>query len=456
MTPEMGLVNQPELAHARMHFGDVKDHPSIAQDQQVGRPTMIQLGITSHARYRTVEEARILQLLLHFGWAYEVRAGDGAASMRAAAAALSRWVSLGLPYEQLPDGQRRFDPAEVMNFGKWVGIHGRDSCWDERFVTSARRVISEFHGVNDNMQCTPPPPTALLRPERFSVTLRREFNLRDRQPDTNIRLRLPLPLEDEALCALSITAVSPPDLAVDFTVAPGRLDARLRVPPKQVVNLGVRVSFTAHPTAPGRRTAQLSDDEFELYTRPREGLIGVSPRIQTLAGALADSAQDSWATVRRFWDFIHERFIWGIMHYDELDILYPADRVLDAGWFDCQLGSALLAALCRARRIPARLVSGYLLYSLSPTYHYWAEVWIEGRGWMPLDFNICANLSARGRNKLWRDYFVGSLDYRMKTQRLPRTFDSAPAIRFPARWYVLPRIDTEGTEIGFLPTIRGR
>ena len=86
---------------------------------------MMQLGIKTHARYRTVDEARILQLLLHFGWAYEVRAGDGAAALRAAAEALSRWVSLGLSYEQLPDGQRGFDPAEVMNFGKWVGIQGR-------------------------------------------------------------------------------------------------------------------------------------------------------------------------------------------------------------------------------------------------------------------------------------------------------------------------------------------
>jgi hypothetical protein len=415
---------------------------------------MMQLGITTHARYRTVDEARILQLLLHFGWAYEVRAGDVAAALRAAAEALSRWVSLGLPYEQLPDGQRRFDPAEVMNFGKWVGIQGRDSCWEERFVTNARRLIFEFHSARDKMQSTPPPPTALLRPEGFSVTLRREFDLRDHQPGAKLRLRLPLPLEDEALRALSVTAISPPDFAVDFTVAPGRLDARLRVPPTQVVTLAARVSFTAYPTAPGRQTAQLSDAEFELYTRPREGLIGISPRIQTLAAKLADSAQGSWATVQRFWDFIHERLIWGIMHYDELDVHYPADQVLDAGWFDCQLGSALLAALCRARRIPARLVSGYLLYSVSATYHYWAEVWVEGRGWMPLDL-FCADLSARGRNKLWRDYFLGNLDYRMKTQCLPRLFDSAAAIRFPARWYMLPRLDAEGTETGFFANDTG-
>ena len=341
-----------------------------------------------------------------------------------------------------------------MNFSKWAGIQGRDTFWEERFVTNARRLICEFQSSNENVHSTSPPPTALLAPERFSVTLRREFDLRDRQPGTSLRLRLPLPLEDGALRTLSVTAIPPPDLAVDFTIAPGRLDARLRVPPTQVVNLAVRVSFTAYPTMPGRQKGPLSGSDFELYTRPREGLIRISPRIRTLAAELAGSAQGSWATVQRFWDFILDRLISGIMHYDELDVPYPADQVLDAGWFDCQLGSALLAALCRARRIPARLVSGYLLYSVSPSYHYWVEVWVEGRGWMPLDL-ICADLSACGRNKLWRNYFFGCLDYRMKTQCLPRFFDWAAAVRFPARWHMLLRLDAEGIETGFFATDTG-
>ena len=94
------------------------------------------------------------------------------------------------------------------------------------------------------------------------------------------------------------------------------------------------------------------------FTRDRARvLIRISPRIRTLAAELAGSAQGPWATVQRFWDFILDQLISGIMHYDQLDVPYPADQVLDAGWFDCQLGSALLAALCRARRIPARLVA---------------------------------------------------------------------------------------------------
>jgi hypothetical protein len=45
---------------------------------------MTQLAIRTHARYRTIDEASIIELLLPFGWAYEVRAGGGAAARRAA------------------------------------------------------------------------------------------------------------------------------------------------------------------------------------------------------------------------------------------------------------------------------------------------------------------------------------------------------------------------------------
>ncbi|NDP42265.1 MAG: hypothetical protein GZ089_06040, partial [Aromatoleum sp.] len=49
-------------------------------------------------RYRSVEEARIIDYLLLCGWAREVRGGDRDAAEREARAALDRWASLGLPF----------------------------------------------------------------------------------------------------------------------------------------------------------------------------------------------------------------------------------------------------------------------------------------------------------------------------------------------------------------------
>jgi hypothetical protein len=149
-----------------------------------------------------------------------------------------------------------------------------------------------------------------------------------------------------------------------------------------------------------------------------------------------------------------DRLTCGVVHYDQLDVMPATDWVLETGWFDCQLGSALLVALCRAKGIPARIVSGYLLYAPSPSPHFWAEVWVEGRGWVPLD-TLCSDLSARGRDRPWRDYFAGQLDYRMKTQCFPRLFNSSPTFRLPPAWHLLVRPEGEGAEIGFFANDSG-
>jgi transglutaminase superfamily protein len=143
-----------------------------------------------------------------------------------------------------------------------------------------------------------------------------------------------------------------------------------------------------------------------------------------------------------------------VIHYDEVDRNYPGDWVVENGWYDCQLGSSLLAALCRARRIAARLVRGYLLYPKGPCWHYWAEFWDDSRGWVPVD-TIAASLSVGGRDRRWRDYFFGQLDYRMKTECLPRLFTGNPTIRFPPVWHLRGRPLDAGVETGVFDTDSG-
>jgi transglutaminase-like putative cysteine protease len=53
---------------------------------------------------------------------------------------------------------------------------------------------------------------------------------------------------------------------------------------------------------------------------------------------------------------------------------------------DCTEHAVLLAAVCRARKIPSRVAMGLVYYPQSRgfAYHMWTEVWIEG-GWVPID-----------------------------------------------------------------------
>jgi hypothetical protein len=415
-------------------------------------PELRPLGIRGDARYRVVDEARIVEVLLLHGWGFEIRAGERAAAERAAIAALAHWIALGLPFEIAADGMRRFDPAEVVNFCRWSSRHRGDRIWEERFLANGRRLIASHH------RTSAPPDAPLLPdalgPRRFTVTLRREFVVGAARRGKRRLLRLPLPLEDAALTDLSVTPLLPCDVAPDIAIAPGRLDARIVAPERPTIVLGVEASFTARPTISGPPRAPLATADRELYTRPDEGLIRTSPRIRALADELGGTAREPLALVERFWNHLLDDLTWGVVHYDELDPAAPIDWVLDTGWFDCQLGSALLVALCRAKGIPARLVGGYLIAPTSPSYHFWAEVWLDDRGWAPFD-SVCSDLAAGAPHGAWRHYFFGRLDYRMKTQCLPRIFNLSPSVRFPRSWHALAQPDGDGVEIATIDNDTG-
>ena len=68
---------------------------------------------------------------------------------------------------------------------------------------------------------------------------------------------------------------------------------------------------------------------------------------------------------------------------------------------DCTEHAVLLAALCRARRIPCRVAIGLVYYPPQQgfAYHMWNEAWIEGR-WVPLDGTLGHGGVAADRLKL--------------------------------------------------------
>lgn len=412
---------------------------------------MKRLGIAAGPRYRTVDEADIIEHFLCFGWAYEMRVDGRDSAVRQAREALEQIVGLGLPFRVTPDDRRRFDPAEVGNLVTWLGIHEETSVWETHFVATGRRLVAEFHSRASGQNL---PRPAALPAQRFSVTLTREFHLQHLPAGTLARLRLPWGFEDETLRNLTLQAVLAPDLATDLVVTPGRLEGRFRVPRHGNVVISWTASFTAYPTSPATSPAPLPPSEAELYTRPSENLIRITPRIRALAGSLAGSLRDPWMVVQGFWHFMLDRLKMGFIYYNEVNYRQPMDWVLDNGWYDCWLGSSLLVTLCRAQGIPARLASGYMLYPKLPGFHYWAEFWEGDRGWVPVD-TMAAPLSASGRDSDWRDYFFGQLDYRMKTECLPRLFTGHPTVRFPPVWHLRSRSPDAGVETGLFDTESG-
>jgi transglutaminase-like putative cysteine protease len=63
-----------------------------------------------------------------------------------------------------------------------------------------------------------------------------------------------------------------------------------------------------------------------------------------------------------------------------------AVEALERGKGDCTEYADLFVAVCRAKEIPARVVTGYTVrFDSESPKHNWAEVYLQSYGWVPFD-----------------------------------------------------------------------
>jgi hypothetical protein len=79
---------------------------------------------------------------------------------------------------------------------------------------------------------------------------------------------------------------------------------------------------------------------------------------------------------------------------------------------DCTEHAVLLAAVCRARKIPARVVLGLVYYPKQSgfAYHMWNEVWVGSR-WLPLDATVAQGAVGADHIKLRHSSLHGETAY---------------------------------------------
>ena len=388
--------------------------------------------------YRTIREAETAQTLLVAGLPYEVAGGRRIKATRLVLAAMEEWIGSGLKYCLSPEGERLFDPVEVFNYMKWEGLNGRDGFWSRHCIPTARRLAHQYASSAGGL-------SKPLDKKRFGVRLRRRFSFGDSFLHRNVRLRLPLPLASHAQ-DIKVEPIFPDCVGTSLSQSNGRLEFKTDVKATGSLVIGADLSFTTNGL-PQTASDKLPSEERELYLRPVEGLIRITPRISALAETFG-GADSSLEVALSAWDFLLDELSCGMVHYDQIDPMAPGDWVLDNGWFDCQLGSTLFIALCRARGVPCRLVSGDMLYDCAPGHHYWAEIWLDDIGWLPFDL-LSWDLSAGGHDTAWRTHFAGAIDHRMVTQCFPLNFTGSMAVRFPVAWHLLTAPIEGGMAIRF-------
>ena len=401
-------------------------------------------GIATDNRYRTVGERQIIDMLLVAALVYELESGQQESAVARVRSALDDWIELGLGYRLSDSGERLFDPVEVVNRMKWAGHQGLDDFWINHFVATSRT----FAGESEPRFGAAAQHREAASAVRFNLTLQRRFDLTTIRPGQKLRLRLPLPLSQSSQ-QVEIEPIVSADLSARIVRSEGRLDVQFVAPPESAVEIAASVQLTTDGRSRDDAPGALAPDRAELYLRGNEGLIRITPRIDALARFVSGERRHRLDMATSIFHYIIDEMMCGMVHYDQVNADAPGEWVLDQGWYDCQLGSALFVSMCRACGIPARLLSGHMLYRLAPGFHYWAEAWIDDQGWTPFDF-LTWDLSKEGRDAAWRNFFVGNIDYRLVTECFPVYFTGPMSIRFPASWHLLNAPCRNGMDITFI------
>jgi hypothetical protein len=372
----------------------------------------------------------IIEQLVIQCWLFQARGGDRTGARRQAEFALERLLANGLPYE---DGVRglRLDPYAAANMIKARAGELNDKSWSAWQETTHRNAVS-----------------LPSQPHLYELFMRREWHSYVKTPGRPVVLRIPLPSRQVQRGSAVVEILEPSEREVEIREAPGRLEMRLdsaRLDGPVIAEM--RVQFvggdTCDPLTPAAPLGGQTSADEQIWLRNSEGLIITTSEVTNLAATLANGCSDAREYVHAVWRWLMSELSFGDWHRGDLDEGNPLGWLLTTRRADCVLGSSMLIALCRARGIPARLVTGFLLHPANIGPHSWADVRLAPGLWVPFDFGSWCYSAGNPDDPQWGSFYRGRTDARFLAETLPREFTGWGSASPPQRWYRLEHLDGE-------------
>ena len=243
-----------------------------------------------------------------------------------------------------------------------------------------------------------------LKSRTFSLTY--QTTIRDIPRDANtLEVWVPLPQTDsnQTIHQISITAPVPVTIGRESRFGNQSLQARVDRP-KGPVQITLVIEATRRENS-GRQES-LSDGDRRARLAP-EPLVPLDGPIHELAVEATMGLTTDEEKARAIYQKVT-----GMMKYDKSGTGWgrgDAVYACDAKRGNCTDFHALLIGMARSVGIPARFSIGLPLPESRQSgeisgYHCWAEVYVERRGWVPVDS------SEASKNPAKRDYFFGHHD----------------------------------------------
>jgi transglutaminase-like putative cysteine protease len=220
--------------------------------------------------------------------------------------------------------------------------------------------------------------------------------------------------------------------------------ARIANPPEE---LTIPVRFTAvrreaEMDHPYDTTATLHDRERELAANR---LVTISPRVRKLADEITAGKTTPLAQAHAIYDYLvvtmkYDKTIPGWGNGD-------TERACDIKAGNCTDFHSLFISLARAKGIPARFVIGFPLTAKDGVvkgYHCWAEFFVKGKGWIPVD----ASEASKSSDPKVRHFLFGNLDADRVQFTMGRDLVLKPKTSEPLNYFIYPHAEVSGKPVG--------
>ena len=278
-----------------------------------------------------------------------------------------------------------------------------------------------------------------LKSRTFQLTY--QATIRDIPRDAKtLEAWVPLPQTDpnQTIHLVSIDAPVPVTIGRDARFGNQSLHARVNRP-KGPVQITLVIEATRRENTGRQESLRAEDLRTHLAPEP---LVPLDGPIRELAVGATKGLTTDEERARA----IYEK-VTGMMKYDKSGTGWgrgDAVYACDAKRGNCTDFHVLLIGMARSAGIPARFAIGLPIpesrrSSEIPGYHCWAELYVERRGWVPVDS------SEASKNPAKRDYFFGHHDENRLEFSRGRHLTLAPAQQGPPlNFFVYPYAEVDG------------
>ncbi len=181
------------------------------------------------------------------------------------------------------------------------------------------------------------------------------------------------------------------------------------------------------------------------YTKERKPHIQFSETLKRLTDSVTQEANGTKETVKSIYLYIVENYPWAsALEYSTIKNI--PEYAIENKKGDCGQVALLLIAMLRYKDIPTRWQSGWMMHPGEVNLHDWAEYYIKGAGWIPIDVSF--GRADNENSPLPRRFFLSGID----SYRLYINNDYSGSF-FPKKKY--PRSETVDFQRGEVETDSG-